>query len=68
MSVPMGGLRPSHIEPNDKSEGEGDDLNQSENYAPIDAPNDDRFSPYFHLDRCRSGRPEYPDNAETGKT
>jgi hypothetical protein len=64
----MGGLLSSHIQPYDKGEGEGDELNQSENYAPIDAPDDDRFSPYFDLDRCRSGRPENPDNAETGET
>ena len=34
----MGGLLSSHIEPYDKSEGEGDELNQSENDAPTDAP------------------------------
>ena len=68
MSVPVGGLLSSHIDPYDKSEGKGDELNQSENYAPIDAPDDDRFSPYLDLDRCRSRRPEYPDNAKTGET
>ena len=64
----MGGLLSSHIEPYDKSEGEGDELNQSENDAPIDAPDDDRFSPYLDFDRCRSGRPEDPDDAKTGET